>query len=94
MGGNAGKQKQRTAPRGPNREISTLLGQPLLNESGTPLGTIADAVLDCADGHVTHLVIRAGGSTTYIPWRSVTFDATVESASAEPAAMHRHRRRH
>lgn len=91
MGGNAGKQNEATTPNGPNREISTLLGQPLHNQSGTPLGTIADAVVDCTDGHVTHLVIRAGGSTTYIPWRSVTFDAT---ASARLAVVHRHRSRH
>jgi sporulation protein YlmC with PRC-barrel domain len=93
MGPNAGKLNTATASIGPNRELSTLLGRPLHNESGSLLGTITDAVVDCADGQVTHLVIRNGESTTYIPWRSVTFDANVGSTSARPVAMHRHRSR-
>jgi sporulation protein YlmC with PRC-barrel domain len=87
------KRQAATPATTPTREISTLLGQPLHNDSGAALGTIADVVVDLTAGHVTHLVVRAGGSTTYIPWRSVTIGSFGLRNRERLSLTHRHRHR-
>lgn len=58
------------APTGPfvARRASTLISMPVQSQSGQPLGTIQDFVLN-DQGRATHVVLNSVGKLVAIPWR-------------------------
>ena len=48
--------------------VSSLIGRRVVDKSGRTMGDVADTLVDCREGRVSHLVVRSSSSVCYLPW--------------------------
>lgn len=51
--------------------VTNLIGESVRDRSGRLLGSVADTLVDCRRGRITHLIVRSARSVHYLPWRVV-----------------------
>lgn len=60
-----------TVPVNALQRTAALLGREVVSPGGAPVGAIAELIIDCGSGRISHLVVRVDHRVLYLPWAAI-----------------------